>query len=118
MDKSIRRYCNACADMVRAYFSDWLRAAPLPSEFRLSSSAPFLMRNLKMFSMELYTSKFIHGILYKKPESNNHEKYFTIFSFTKYHNILLNFNIIQFDEDCISCCATMKLTHLYDIKLN
>lgn len=56
--------------------------------------------------MEVYTGKFIEGILNKIPKQNNHEKYITIFPFTKYHNILLNFDIIQFDEDCVSCCAT------------
>lgn len=56
--------------------------------------------------MELYTGEFIQGILNKIPRQNNHEKYLTIFPFTKYHNILLNFNIIQFDEDCVACCAT------------
>lgn len=56
--------------------------------------------------MELYTGEFIQGILNKIPRQNNHEKYLTIFPFTKYHNILLNFDIIQFDENCVSCCAT------------
>lgn len=54
--------------------------------------------------MEIYTGEFIQGILNKIPRQNNHEKYITIYPFTKYHNILLNFEIIQFDENC--CCAT------------
>lgn len=56
--------------------------------------------------MDIYTGKFIQGILSNIPRQNNHEKYITIFPFTKYHNISLNFDIIQFDEDCTSCCAT------------
>lgn len=53
--------------------------------------------------MKIYTSKFIQSILNQMPKQNNHEKYLTIYPFTKYHNILLTFKIIQFDE---SCCAT------------
>lgn len=45
--------------------------------------------------MEVYTGKFIEGILNKIPKQNNHEKYITIFPFTKSHNALLNFDIIQ-----------------------
>jgi hypothetical protein len=55
--------------------------------------------------MEAYTGKFIQGILNQIPKQNNHEKYITICPFTKYHNILLNFEIIQFDESCCCCCA-------------
>lgn len=54
--------------------------------------------------MEIYTGEFIQGILNEIPKQNNHEKYITIYPFTKYHNILLNFEIIQFDESC--CCVT------------
>lgn len=50
--------------------------------------------------MEVYAGEFIQGILNQIPEQNNHEKYLTIFPFTKYHNILLNSRIIQFDENC------------------
>lgn len=49
--------------------------------------------------MEVYTGEFIQGILNQIPKQNNHEKYLTIFPFTKYHNILLNSRIIQFDEN-------------------
>lgn len=56
--------------------------------------------------MELYTGEFIQGILNQIPQQNNHEKYITIYPFTKYHNILLDFDIIQFDESCCCCCAT------------
>lgn len=56
--------------------------------------------------MELYTGEFIQGILNQILRQNNHEKYITIYPFTKYHNILLNFEIIQFDESCCCCCAT------------
>lgn len=56
--------------------------------------------------MELYTGKFIQGILNQIPQQNNHEKYIAIFPFTKYHNIVLNFDTIQFDENCINGCAT------------
>lgn len=56
--------------------------------------------------MDIYTGEFIQGILNKIPRRNNHEKYTTIFPFTKHHNILLNFETIQFEEDCVDCCAT------------
>lgn len=49
--------------------------------------------------MEVYTGEFIQGILNQIPKQNNQEKYLTIFPFTKYHNILLNSRIIQFDEN-------------------
>lgn len=58
--------------------------------------------------MEVYTGKFIEGILNKIPKQNNHEKYITIFPFTKSHNALLNFNIIQSSKkDCISNCTLL-----------
>lgn len=56
--------------------------------------------------MEIYTGKFIQSILNQIPRQNNHEKYLTVYPFTKYHNILLTFEIIQFDESCCCCCAT------------
>lgn len=49
--------------------------------------------------MEVYTGEFIQGILNQIPKQNNQEKYLSIFPFTKYHNILLNSRIIQFDEN-------------------
>lgn len=56
--------------------------------------------------MEIYTGEFIQGILNQIHKQNNHEKYLTIFPFSKIHNITLNFNVIQFDESCCCCCAT------------
>lgn len=56
--------------------------------------------------MEIYTGEFIQSILNQIPKQNNHEKYLTVYPFTKIHNILLNFEIIQFDESCCCCCAT------------
>lgn len=56
--------------------------------------------------MELYTGEFIQGILNQIPQQNNHEKYLTVYPFCKIHNILLTFDIIQFDENCCCCCAT------------
>lgn len=56
--------------------------------------------------MEIYTCEFIQSILNQIPKQNNHEKYLTVYPFTKIHNILLNFEIIQFDESCCCCCAT------------
>lgn len=62
--------------------------------------------------MELYTSKFIQGILNQIPKQNNHEKYITILPFTNYHNIILNSDIIQFDENCIFSYPT-PLTNIF-----
>lgn len=56
--------------------------------------------------MEAYTGEFIQSILFKIPKQNNHEKYFTVFPFTKIHNIFLNFETIQFDKSCCFCCTT------------
>lgn len=56
--------------------------------------------------MEVYTGKFIQGIINQIPKQNSHEKYLTVHPFVKSHNILLTFNIIQFDESCCYCCAT------------
>lgn len=56
--------------------------------------------------MEVYTGEFIQGILQQIPRQNNHEKYLTVYPFSKIHNILLTFEIIQFDESCCCCCAT------------
>jgi hypothetical protein len=56
--------------------------------------------------MEVYTGEFIQGILNQIPRQNNHEKYLTVYPFCKIHNILLTFDIIQFDENCCCCCAT------------
>lgn len=56
--------------------------------------------------MEVYTGEFIQGILNQIPRQNNHEKYIAIFPFTKYHNIILDFQNIQFDESCCCCYAT------------
>ena len=56
--------------------------------------------------MEVYTGNFIQGILNQIPKQNNHEKYLTVYPFVKSHNILLTFEIIQFDESCCCCCVT------------
>lgn len=56
--------------------------------------------------MEVYTGEFVQGILQQIAKQNNHEKYITIYPFTKYHNITLDFQSIQFDESCCCCCAT------------
>lgn len=56
--------------------------------------------------MEIYTGEFIQSILNQIPKQNNHEKYLTVYPFTKYHNIFLNFEIIQFDKNCCCCCVT------------
>lgn len=63
--------------------------------------------------MEIYTGEFIQGILNEIPNQNNHEKYITIYPFTKYHNILLNFEIIQFDESCCCCCTLYLIQELH-----
>lgn len=81
--------------------------------------------------MEIYTGEFIQGILQQIPRQNNHEKYLTVYPFTKYHNILfknqtlhilyknrehnvllLESNPSEFDK------LKMKLNHLFDIKMN
>lgn len=56
--------------------------------------------------MEDYTGELIHGIINQIPSQSNHDKYITVYPFTKIHNILLTFQIIQFDEFCCCCCAT------------
>lgn len=56
--------------------------------------------------MEIYTGEFIQSIINQIPKQNSHEKYLTVFPFVKSHNILLTFDIIQFDESCCYCCAT------------
>lgn len=83
--------------MVRAYLLCFVRSAPPYLQNQMSTVRTFSfteMGNLKFDSeMDIYTGEFIHGILNKIPRQSNHEKYITIFPFTKYHNILLNFDI-------------------------
>lgn len=62
--------------------------------------------------MELYTGKFIQGVLNQMPKQNNHEKYLTIFPFAKYHNIILNFEVIQFSEN-YCCITTLPLNNVF-----
>lgn len=96
--------------MVRAYLLCFVRSAPpyLQNQISTVRTSSFIEgENLKSDSiMEIYTGQFIQGILNEIPKQNNHEKYITIYPFTKYHNILLNFEIIQFDESCCCCCVT------------
>lgn len=54
--------------------------------------------------MEIYTVNFIQGILNQIRKQNNHEKYLTIYPFTKFHHIILDFQSIEFPEDCCCCC--------------
>lgn len=56
--------------------------------------------------MKVYTGEFIQGIMNQIPKQNNHEKYLTVYPFVESHNILLTFDIIQFDESCCCCCVT------------
>lgn len=62
--------------------------------------------------MELYTGKFSQGILNGVPKQNPCEEYLTIFPFTKYHSNILNFDRIQFDENCIFSYPT-PLTNIF-----
>lgn len=63
--------------------------------------------------MEVYTGEFIQGILNQIPRQNNHEKYLTVYPFSKIHNILLTFEIIQFDESCCCCCCATPLDKVF-----
>lgn len=56
--------------------------------------------------MEVYTGEFIQSILNQIQKQNNHEKYLTVYPFSKIHKIILDFQSIQFDESCCCCCAT------------
>ena len=52
--------------------------------------------------MDIYTREFIDGSLKQIPKQNNNSEYLTLFSFTKYHSIFLDFEEIEFSE--IFCC--------------
>lgn len=49
--------------------------------------------------MDIYTREFIDGSLKQIPKQNNNSKYLTLFPFTKYHSIFLDFEVIEFPEN-------------------
>ena len=57
--------------------------------------------------MDIYTREFIDGSLKQIPKQNNNSEYLTLFSFTKYHSIFLDFEEIEFSE--IFCCYRTPL---------
>lgn len=60
--------------------------------------------------MDIYTREFIDGSLKQIPKQNNNSEYLTLFSFTKYHSIFLDFEEIEFSE--IFCCYRTPLNNI------
>lgn len=60
--------------------------------------------------MDIYTREFIDGSLKQIPKQNNNSKYLTLFPFTKYHSIFLDFEVIEFPE--IFCCYRTPLNNI------
>ena len=61
--------------------------------------------------MDIYTREFIDGSLKQIPKQNNNSEYLTLFSFTKYHSIFLDFEEIEFSE--IFCCYRTPLNNIW-----
>ena len=61
--------------------------------------------------MDIYTREFIDGSLKQIPKQNNNSKYLTLFPFTKYHSIFLDFEVIEFPEN--SCCYLIPLNNIF-----
>lgn len=62
--------------------------------------------------MELYSGEFINSILKKIKRQTNQEKYKTIYPFVGIHNITMDFETIQFPEDCC-CFCPIPLDKIY-----
>ncbi len=60
--------------------------------------------------MDIYTREFIDGSLKQIPKQNNISKYLTLFPFTKYHSIFLDFEVFEFPE--IFCCHRIPLNNI------
>ena len=61
--------------------------------------------------MNIYTREFIDVSLKQIPKQNNNSKYLTLFPFTKYHCIFLDFEVIEFPE--IFCYYLMPLNNIF-----
>lgn len=61
--------------------------------------------------MDIYTREFIDGSLKQIPKQNNNSEYLTLFPFTKYHSIFLDFEEIEFSE--IFCCYRTPLNNIW-----
>lgn len=61
--------------------------------------------------MDIYTREFIDGSLKQIPKQNNNSKYLTLFPFTKYHSIFLDFEVIEFPENF--CCYRIPLSNIF-----
>lgn len=61
--------------------------------------------------MDIYTREFIDGSLKQIPKQNNNSKYLTLFPFTKYHSIFLDFEVIEFPENF--CCYLIPLNNIF-----
>ena len=60
--------------------------------------------------MDIYTREFIDGSLKQIPKQNNNSEYLTLFPFTKYHSIFLDFEVIEFPG--IFCCYRIPLNNI------